>query len=812
MTGIIVTTPPTVEPPPGNSGSGPNSLPGVTYQYAVLNIPQTWTAKQTFPQGNISIYASDIIGGTGSIVPVSQGGTGAVTASAGFDALAPTTTRGDLIARGASTNGRLALGTSGYALLSNGTDPAWTGYVPTGTGSTTRTWNAKVADFVSVLDFANVDNTGATDSTAGIQAAITAVQSSGATLYFPAGTYKISSALTITVTNVRIVGSGRLSAIIKTTSTTANIFTITAPYTTIEHLGLIGSAAAVQTAGWAINCNGAYSSLFNDLYISDLFNGIGLSNSSNCFVTYTKMANLYGSFGIQSSSGGGDYIAFNQVDPLFYGGLYLMSAGFGAWAALTPVTAGQVRTANGGFFICSQSGTTASGSGPVISLFNTQITDGTAKWYFLCATNCHLMDVTAANSNYIAFNDFSGPSAAGIIVQSGDGNMLVSNTVGQILGGGIQLQGTNTLVQGNIVSGCYGQFAAAIIDNTATSSTGARIVNNFINGSGWYGIFIQSVNCTIEGNYLTGAGQITSVYGIEVLANLNNFIISNNTIVASAGMTGPIRVNAGTSTNYSISGNQCGSGVIVDSGTGTGKVVLTQTFSTIPGNVGIGTTNPQVPLEVSANATATPAPAFLAGTNFWLIGKDGAFNNSLTLDQYGGQVNNSNDMSFRQARGTAASPTAVQSGDTLGEFRFWGYDGSNFYRTAALFVSPNETFSGTAGGADLAWYTTPNTTRSLGVCATFKASGGVTIGSGADPGAGGLGANTSVIAGTFLKCGSFTVAGLPAGTAGAHVWASNCRVFNGAGTQEGAGSGTGGLVTYNGTAWKIAGTNVTAVA
>jgi hypothetical protein len=51
MTGIIVTSPPTVELPPGNSGSGPNSLPGVTYQYAVLTIPQTWTALQTYNAG-----------------------------------------------------------------------------------------------------------------------------------------------------------------------------------------------------------------------------------------------------------------------------------------------------------------------------------------------------------------------------------------------------------------------------------------------------------------------------------------------------------------------------------------------------------------------------------------------------------------------------------------------------------------------------------------------------------------------------------------------------------------------------------------
>lgn len=62
------------------------------------------------------------------------------------------------------------------------------------------------------------------------------------------------------------------------------------------------------------------------------------------------------------------------------------------------------------------------------------------------------------------------------------------------------------------------------------------------------------------------------------------------------------------------------------------------------------------------------------------------------------------------------------------------------------------------------------------------------------------------------KIGTYTVATLPAGVAGDMAFATDCRVFNGAGVQEGAGAGTGGLVTHNGTAWKIAGTNVTAVA
>lgn len=65
MAGVIVSTPPAVELPPGSSSNNPSSLPPVTYQYAVLNIPQTWTALQTFPQGMLSASKVDV--GLGSV-------------------------------------------------------------------------------------------------------------------------------------------------------------------------------------------------------------------------------------------------------------------------------------------------------------------------------------------------------------------------------------------------------------------------------------------------------------------------------------------------------------------------------------------------------------------------------------------------------------------------------------------------------------------------------------------------------------------------------------------------------------------------
>lgn len=72
---------------------------------------------------------------------------------------------------------------------------------------------------------------------------------------------------------------------------------------------------------------------------------------------------------------------------------------------------------------------------------------------------------------------------------------------------------------------------------------------------------------------------------------------------------------------------------------------------------------------------------------------------------------------------------------------------------------------------------------------------------------------TTVTATTSVNLPSYTVATLPAaGTAGRAVYCSNARMFNGAGILEGAGAGTGGLVTDSGSAWRIAGTNVTASA
>jgi hypothetical protein len=66
-------------------------------------------------------------GGLSSPVGISDGGTGQTAKTAAFDALSPVTTRGDTIIRDASNNVRLAVGTAGQHLASDGTDVIWRG-------------------------------------------------------------------------------------------------------------------------------------------------------------------------------------------------------------------------------------------------------------------------------------------------------------------------------------------------------------------------------------------------------------------------------------------------------------------------------------------------------------------------------------------------------------------------------------------------------------------------------------------------------------------------------------------------------------
>lgn len=109
-------------PNPGIANSG---VTAGTYTKVVVQADGRVTSGNTLASSDIpSLDFAKITTGT---VPITQGGTGQITALPAFNALSPLTTAGDLLFFSASNNVRLALGTAFQQLRVNaaGTLPEW---------------------------------------------------------------------------------------------------------------------------------------------------------------------------------------------------------------------------------------------------------------------------------------------------------------------------------------------------------------------------------------------------------------------------------------------------------------------------------------------------------------------------------------------------------------------------------------------------------------------------------------------------------------------------------------------------------------
>jgi hypothetical protein len=92
------------------------------------NLPQkTSSTKLSFVPSTGVLSATTFNGvWNGTAIGIGYGGTGQTTATAGFNALSPITTTGDLIiGNGTNSATRLGIGTNGYVLTSNGTTASW---------------------------------------------------------------------------------------------------------------------------------------------------------------------------------------------------------------------------------------------------------------------------------------------------------------------------------------------------------------------------------------------------------------------------------------------------------------------------------------------------------------------------------------------------------------------------------------------------------------------------------------------------------------------------------------------------------------
>lgn len=131
--------------------------------------------------------------------------------------------------------------------------------------------------FFNVLDY-GADNTGTNDTTSAIQNAINSIPS-GAVLFFPSGTYKVSSTITLSNPVTLSALSAINTCVIQTSSATADVFSLTSG--NITFIGLSITTSVTRTAGYHINVTGLLSSVYlTNLYLSGWFSGINASFAS----------------------------------------------------------------------------------------------------------------------------------------------------------------------------------------------------------------------------------------------------------------------------------------------------------------------------------------------------------------------------------------------------------------------------------------------------------------------------------------------------------------------------------------------------
>ena len=126
--------------------------------------------------------------------------------------------------------------------------------------------NEGVANWFNVVDY-GADPTGAADSYTAIAAAITAA-GAGGVVYFPAGTYLLSTYLS-PLARQRLVGDGQRQSFLKSTDATnsANCIQITANDVTIERLGFLGQTGkAGIVSDILLYTVGASRALIQDCY------------------------------------------------------------------------------------------------------------------------------------------------------------------------------------------------------------------------------------------------------------------------------------------------------------------------------------------------------------------------------------------------------------------------------------------------------------------------------------------------------------------------------------------------------------------
>jgi parallel beta-helix repeat protein len=404
-----------------------------------------------------------------------------------------------------------------------------------------------------------------------INNAISALPSGGGIIYLLEGTYNLTGPITITKSNVAIIGSGKA--------------------TVLKRMWNSSSAEGVITVGDGTN---AYEGiLISNLQIDG--NKGSYANSYNhgiFFKKYITKSKIKGNW-IQNSAGNGIYfyatasgesnsyniIEGNDIRSNSYYGIFLYYSSYNIISGNTVQG-----NSSSGILLSSSSNNTVSG--------NT-----------VQGNTYYGIYIYSSSNNTISGNTVQGNNQYGIYLSStSNNNTITGNTVQGNSYHGISLySSSNNTISGNTVQG-NNQYGIYLF-STSNNNT---ITGNTVQGNSYHGIYLESSsNNTISGNKIHDNGGSGAYSGIYISSNSDANLISSNDITDTAGTGYAINIYDSTCDNNYLVGNRysypSGYNTISDSGTGTiyGSQLYGSDLILKPlGNVGIGTTGPDRKLDV----------------------------------------------------------------------------------------------------------------------------------------------------------------------------------------------------------------------
>ena len=197
------------------------------------------STTQWYSSVNYAMNAGGLVGTVG----IANGGTGQTTANAGFNALSPLTTAGDILYGGASGAGtRLAIGTAGQFLTVNGgaTAPQWTTTLGTANGGTGVANNASSTITISGAYGLTLTLTASTGVTLPTSGTLLANNGNGGSLIFGTGSLSLGGSVAFTgafTTNIAVTAATNIT--LPTSGTLVN--TSVATLSSLTSIGTIGT-------------------------------------------------------------------------------------------------------------------------------------------------------------------------------------------------------------------------------------------------------------------------------------------------------------------------------------------------------------------------------------------------------------------------------------------------------------------------------------------------------------------------------------------------------------------------------------------